>query len=125
MNKTVFAVDDSPTARASIEYTLKKADFNVVLANDGVDALEKLDQSDQKVDLFLFDVNMPRMDGITLIRKVREKDKFKFTPILFLTTESQDSMKMEGKKAGASGWIVKPYDPDQLISLSKRFTGAR
>jgi len=120
--KTVFTVDDSPTARASIEYTLKKADFQVVLATDGVDALETL-ESNPKIDVFLLDINMPRMDGLTLIRKIRELPVYKFTPILFLTTESQDSMKMEGKKAGASGWIVKPFEPDTLVSIISRFTG--
>ena len=125
MKKTIFAVDDSPTARASIEYTLKKAGFEIVLANDGVEALEKIKLNSNIISLFLFDVNMPRMDGITLIRKVREIEKYKFTPILFLTTESQESMKMEGKKAGASGWIVKPYDPEQLVSIAKRFTGEK
>ena len=120
--KTVFAVDDSPTARASIEYTLSKAGFKVELAEDGVLALEKLSSTKDEIDVFLFDINMPNMDGITLIKKVREMNAFKTTPILFLTTESQESKKMEGKKAGASGWIVKPFDPDQLIELMKRFT---
>jgi len=121
--KTVFAVDDSPTARASIEYTLTKAGYNVILAEDGVQALNKIPEHSDSIDMFLFDVNMPNMDGITLIKKVREFDDFKFTPILFLTTESQESKKMEGKSAGASGWIVKPFEPEQLVSLIKRFTG--
>ena len=121
--KTIFAVDDSPTARASIEYTLTKAGYKVELAEDGVKALEKIPQCTDPIEVFLFDVNMPNMDGITLIKKVRELDDFKFTPILFLTTESQESKKMEGKSAGASGWIVKPFEPDQLVSLIKRFAG--
>ena len=122
--KTVFAVDDSPTARASIKYTLEKEGFRVELAEDGVDALKKLDSYTDPVNVFLFDVNMPNMDGITLIKKVRELDKYQFTPILFLTTESQESKKMEGKNAGASGWIVKPFEPDQLTGVIKRFAGA-
>jgi len=121
--KTIFAVDDSPTARASIKYTLERGGYNVELAEDGVIGLEKISKYSDRIDVFLFDVNMPNMDGITLIKRVRELPKHKFTPILFLTTESQESKKMEGKSAGASGWIVKPYDPDQLVSLMKRFAG--
>jgi two-component system, chemotaxis family, chemotaxis protein CheY len=121
--KTIFAVDDSPTARASIEYTLTKAGFKVVLAEDGLIALKKIETFTEDIDVFLFDVNMPNMDGITLIKKVRELDDHKFTPILFLTTESQESKKMEGKAAGASGWIVKPFEPEQLVAVMKRFAG--
>lgn len=121
--KTIFVVDDSPTARASIQYTLDKGGYKVELAEDGVSALNKINAFGGTIDVFLFDVNMPNMDGITLIKKVREIPRFKFTPILFLTTESQESKKMEGKNAGASGWIVKPFDPDQLLGLMKRFTG--
>ena len=121
--KTIFAVDDSPTARASIEYTLTKGGFKVELAEDGLIALNKINQFAGSIDVFLFDVNMPNMDGITLIKEVRKISKHKFTPILFLTTESQESKKMEGKNAGASGWIVKPFEPEQLISLMNRFTG--
>ncbi len=121
--KTIFAVDDSPTARASIEYTLTKAGYKVELAEDGVIALNKIPTCSDPIDVFLFDVNMPNMDGITLIKKVRELDAFKFTPILFLTTESQESKKMEGKAAGASGWIVKPFEPETLISIIERFAG--
>ncbi len=121
--KTIFVVDDSPTARASIQYTLEKGGYKVELAEDGVIALDKVKSYGGTIDVFLFDVNMPNMDGITLIKKVRELPSFKFTPILFLTTESQESKKMEGKNAGASGWIVKPFDPEQLVGLMKRFTG--
>lgn len=122
--KTVFAVDDSPTARASVQFTLSKAGFNVEMAEDGVIALDKITTYSDQIDLFLFDINMPNMDGITLIKKVRELENHKFTPILFLTTESQESKKMEGKAAGASGWIVKPFEPGQLVSVISRFTGA-
>ena len=121
--KTIMAVDDSPTARASIEYTLSKGGFNVEMAEDGVLALDKINKYSGQIDIFLFDVNMPNMDGITLIKEVRKIPKYKFTPILFLTTESQESKKMEGKNAGASGWIVKPFEPEQLVSLMKRFAG--
>lgn len=121
--KKIFAVDDSPTARASVKYTLEGGGYNVELAVDGVDALKKLESISEKIDVFLFDVNMPNMDGITLIKKVREIPKYKFTPILFLTTESQESKKMEGKRAGASGWIIKPYKQDELLGLMNRFAG--
>ncbi len=121
--KTIFAVDDSATARASISYTLKNNGYQVELAVDGMDALKQLDSFNGKIDLFLFDVNMPNMDGITLIKEVRKLSKFKFTPIIFLTTESQESKKMEGKDAGASGWIVKPFEPETFLSVVKRFTG--
>ncbi len=119
--KTIFVVDDSPTARASIEYTLQKAGYFVEMAEDGLIALEKIPASTREIDLFLCDVNMPNMDGITLIKKIREIDKFKFTPVLFLTTESQESKKMQGKEAGATGWIVKPFEPEELTELIGRF----
>ncbi|MGL1891675.1 MAG: response regulator [Spirochaetaceae bacterium] len=119
--KTIFAVDDSVTLRASLNYTLTKAGYDVKLAEDGVIALDKISNYTDKIDCFLFDINMPNMDGITLIKKVREISRFKFTPILFLTTESQESKKMEGKAAGASGWIIKPFDPLTLISTLKKF----
>lgn len=121
--KTIFAVDDSPTARASIEYTLTSAGYKIELAKDGVEAYEKIKRSSAEIDIFIFDVNMPNMDGITLIKKVRELTDYKFTPILFLTTESQNSKKMEGKASGASGWIVKPFESSQLVTLIKRFIG--
>lgn len=121
--KTIFAVDDSPTARASIEYALKKAGFHVIVQEDGPAALEYLQNKGEEISVFILDINMPKMDGLTLIRKIRELGDYKFTPILFLTTESQESMKMEGKKAGASGWIVKPFEPETLVSVIERFAG--
>ncbi len=119
--KTIFAVDDSATARASLKYTLTKASYNVELAEDGLIALNKIKSYENKIDAFLFDINMPNMDGISLIKEVRQISKYKFTPILFLTTESQESKKMEGKKAGATGWIVKPFEPEALTSILERF----
>jgi two-component system chemotaxis response regulator CheY len=118
---TICITDDSSTTRASVEYTLTEANYNVLSSIDGEDCLNKLNCDQPDVDLFIFDVNMPKMDGITLVKEVRKLEKFKFTPILMLTTESQDSIKMEGKKAGASGWLVKPFNPDQLVSIVKRF----
>ena len=119
--KTIFVTDDSPTARASISYVLKEKGYNVILAEDGVDALNKIKETTDSIDLFLCDVNMPKMDGITLVGEIRRLQKCKFTPILMLTTESQESKKMEAKNAGASGWIVKPFEPEQLVSLVGRF----
>lgn len=119
--KTVFVTDDSPTARASISYVLKENGYSVMLAEHGVDAINKIKETDSPIDLFLCDVNMPKMDGITLVGEIRKIQKCKFTPILMLTTESQESKKMEAKNAGASGWIVKPFEPEQLIGLVNRF----
>ena len=119
--KTIFAVDDSITSRTTIEYALTKEGFKVILSEDGDIALKKLKETNEKIDVCIFDINMPNMDGITLIKEVRKLPKYKFTPILFLTTESEMSKKMEGKNAGASGWIVKPFNPDTLIKTINKF----
>ncbi|OQY40836.1 MAG: hypothetical protein B6229_00730 [Spirochaetaceae bacterium 4572_7] len=119
--KTIFVTDDSPTARASISYVLKESGYSVLLAENGVDALTKIKECSNNIELFLCDVNMPKMDGITLVGEIRKIQKCKFTPILMLTTESQESKKMEAKNAGASGWIVKPFEPEQLVGLVSRF----
>lgn len=118
---TIMGVDDSPSMRQMVQFTLKAAGYDVVDAVDGVDALEKI--SGQTIDLFLTDVNMPRMDGITLIKEIRGLPEHKFTPILMLTTESGEDKKSEGKAAGATGWIVKPFNPDQLLSTIQRVLG--
>ncbi len=119
--KTIFVTDDSPTARASISYVLKENGYSVLLAENGVDALNKIKDTNDPIDLFLCDVNMPQMDGLTLVGEIRKIQKCKFTPILMLTTESQETKKMEAKNAGASGWIVKPFEPEQLVGLVSRF----
>lgn len=119
--KTIFVTDDSPTARASISYVLKENGYSVMLAENGVDAVNKIKETDDPIDLFLCDVNMPQMDGITLVGEIRKIQKCKFTPVLMLTTESQETKKMEAKNAGASGWIVKPFEPEQLVGLVNRF----
>src|ERR1700740_2246972 len=111
---TILAVDDSPSMRQMVAFTLKNAGFNVVEAVDGQDAFEKSSQRDY--NLGLTDQNMPRMDGISLTKKLRENPKFTQTPILILTTESSDQMKMAGRAAGATGWLVKAFDPAQLIA---------
>jgi two-component system chemotaxis response regulator CheY len=112
---SILAVDDSASMRQMVSFTLKNAGFNVVLAEDGQDAWEKAVKSD--FNLVLTDQNMPRLDGIGLTRKLREHPKFKNTPILILTTESSDEMKQAGRAAGATGWLVKPFDPAKLIEV--------
>lgn len=113
--KKILAVDDSASMRQMVSFTLKKAGFNVTEAVDGEDALGKA--KGQSFDLVISDVNMPRMDGITLIKNLRGLSEYKFTPMLMLTTESGLDKKTEGKAAGATGWIVKPFNPDQLLSV--------
>ncbi len=115
---TILAVDDSASMRQMVSFTLKAAGFGVIEAVDGEDALSKAKTS--KVDLVLTDVNMPRMDGISLIKELRALPNYKFTPILMLTTESGADKKSEGKSAGATGWIVKPFNPDQLLATIKK-----
>jgi two-component system chemotaxis response regulator CheY len=104
--------------RQMVSFTLKSAGYSVVEAVDGQDAWEKSNKSD--FDLVLTDQNMPRMDGISLTRKLRDNPKFKSTPILILTTESSDQMKQAGRAAGATGWLVKPFDPAKLIEVIKK-----
>ena len=112
MSRKALTVDDSKTMREMVSFTLKGAGFDVIEAEDGVDAIRVL--GDSKVDLIITDVNMPNMDGIELVRRLRSNDNFKFTPILILTTEGDASKKEEGKSAGATGWVVKPFDPEKL-----------
>lgn len=112
--KKILAVDDSASMRQMVSFTLKKAGFDVTDAKDGVDALAIAQNQD--FDLVISDVNMPNMDGITLIKELRGIDKFKYTPMLMLTTESGLDKKSAGKAAGATGWIVKPFNPDQLLA---------
>jgi two-component system chemotaxis response regulator CheY len=117
----ILAVDDSASMRQMVSFTLQGAGYEVVEACDGQDALNKARQN--QVDLVLSDVNMPVMDGITLIKNLRTLPNYKFTPILMLTTESAADKKGEGKAAGATGWIVKPFNPDQLLNTIKKVLG--
>ena len=110
----ILAVDDSASMRQMVSFTLKGAGHEVVEAVDGVDALAKA--QGQKFELVISDVNMPNMDGITLIAELRKIPDFKFIPMLMLTTESTGEKKQQGKAAGATGWIVKPFNPDQLLA---------
>lgn len=116
--KTIMTVDDSSSIRQMVNFTLKNAGYNVLEASDGQDALDKV--KNQSVDMMFIDLNMPRMDGITLIKNVRANPKYKFIPLIMLTTESQDNKKTEGKAAGATGWIVKPFKPEQLLTVIKK-----
>ncbi len=118
MTKTIMTADDSASIRQMVNFTLTQAGYNVVEAVDGVDALEKL--GDNKVDMLITDLNMPNLDGIGLIKEVRAKPEYKFSPIVLLTTESSGEKKVEGKKAGATGWIVKPFKPEQLLAVVKK-----
>ena len=117
----VLAVDDSASMRQMVSFTLKTAGFDVIEAVDGVDALAKA--KDKQVDLVVSDVNMPNMDGIQLIAELRSLPQYKFTPMLMLTTESGGDKKTEGKAAGATGWIVKPFNPDQLVKTVNKVLG--
>lgn len=124
MSKTVLVVDDSATLRMSVEMALQSAGFQVVHARDGREGLEqlnKLKSEGKQLDMIISDVNMPIMDGISFIKEVKNTS-FKFVPILVLTTEREDSKKLEGKKAGASGWLVKPFKPDTLLAVVRKFT---
>ncbi|MFA6011683.1 MAG: response regulator [Desulfobacteraceae bacterium] len=118
MGKKILTVDDSASMRQMVAFTLKGAGYDVVEAVDGKDALAKITGAD--IGMIITDLNMPNMDGIELIRNVRALPGLKFIPIVLLTTESQDSKKKEGKEAGATGWIVKPFKPEQLVSVVKK-----
>lgn len=118
---SILAVDDSSSMRQMVAFTLKGAGYQVVEAADGQEALSKA--KSQKFDLVITDVNMPVMDGITFIRQLRGEPSYKFTPMLMLTTESSMDKKSEGKAAGATGWIVKPFNPDQLLNTVKKVLG--
>ena len=118
---SILAVDDSASMRQMVSFTLKSAGYHVTEAVDGQDAWEKANGSNgRNFDLVLTDQNMPRMDGIGLTRKLREHPKFKSTPILILTTESSDQMKQAGRSAGATGWLVKPFDPAKLLEVIQK-----
>jgi len=121
MGKKIMTADDSASIRQMVSFTLRESGYEVVEACDGKDALEKLGK--QKVDMLITDLNMPNLDGIGLIKGARALAACKFIPIIMLTTESQDSKKQEGKAAGATGWIVKPFKPEQLLAVVKKVLG--
>ena len=121
MAKTILTVDDSLSIRQMVTFTLKSAGYEVLEAVDGMDGLEKAKAN--QIDLVLTDQNMPRMDGLTLVRSLRALPKHRTTPILILTTESTDEMKAQGRAAGATGWLVKPFDPQKLIAVVRKVLG--
>mgnify|MGYP003385795021 FL=1 len=118
MAKTILIVDDSSSVRIVLATTLKSAGYNVIDAVDGEDGLSKL--TGDKIHLIISDVNMPKMDGITMVKKIKALPKYKFTPICMLTTESEESKMKEGKMAGAKAWIVKPFQPAVLLSAVEK-----
>lgn len=118
MSKNILIVDDSESIREVVSFTLENEGYNVLIGVDGKDALRFLDGS--PIDLIITDLHMPEMNGIELIKNVRAMENYKRIPILFLTTESQTSKKMEAKEAGATGWIIKPFVPAKLIDALKK-----
>jgi two-component system chemotaxis response regulator CheY len=118
MTATILTVDDSASMRQMVSFTLKRAGYTVVEAADGVEALNYARTS--TVDLVLTDVNMPNMDGISLVRELRQLQTYKFVPMLMLTTESGQDKKLLGKAAGATGWLVKPFNPEKLLATIEK-----
>lgn len=121
MSKVIMTVDDSASVRQMVSFTLRDAGYEVVEAVDGQDALAK--KSSRPIHMVITDLNMPNLDGIGLIRALRSDPAYRFVPIVLLTTESQAEKKQEGKAAGATGWIVKPFKPEQLLAVVKKVLG--
>ena len=121
MSKRAMVVDDSRSLRQMVAFALQQAGFEVLEADNGEAALKGL--VGQKVNLVISDVNMPIMDGLTFVKKLRTDPAFKFVPVLMLTTEAGETKKAEGKAAGATGWIVKPFNPEQLLATIKKVLG--
>jgi len=119
--KTVLVLDDSPSIRQVVRLTLSRAGYLIVEAADGVQALEKL--GTEHVDLIVSDLNMPKMDGLTFIARLRELPEGKFVPVIMLTTESDDDKKLVAKNLGVQAWFVKPFEPEKLVSIVKRLIG--
>ena len=125
MGKNILTVDDSPTLRASVKFILADAGYNVIQGENGLEGLKKLKEmreNGKRVSLIISDVNMPKMNGIEFLREVKKPDSSdKFTPVIILTTENETSLKQKGKQLGASGWMTKPFKPDLLLSVVKKF----
>ncbi|MBJ2136262.1 response regulator [Paraglaciecola chathamensis] len=121
MSKHILIVDDSASIRQMVEMTLKSAAYQVTTANDGQAGLDLCKK--QQFDFVLTDQNMPRMDGLTLIKLLRGLANYRTTPIVVLTTEAGDDMKAKGRAAGATGWMVKPFDPQKLLAVSSKVLG--
>lgn len=122
MTKSVLIVDDSASIRQVVSLTLKGAGFEVIEACDGQDALNKL--SGQRVHLMISDVNMPNMDGLTFLKEVKTRPEYKFTPVIMLTTESGEDKKNVGREAGAKAWMVKPFQPEQMLAAVNKLVPA-
>lgn len=121
MPKSILIVDDSHSLRISLEASLRTAGFDVTLAKDGLDAVRILD--DRGFDLVITDVNMPQMDGITLTQRLRVDRRHKYTPVLMLTTVSEVERMQQGKEAGVTGWMTKPFNPEILVAVARRLAG--
>lgn len=121
MSKSILIVDDSASIRQVVSLTLKGAGFNVIEACDGRDALAKL--NGQRVHLMISDVNMPNMDGLSFLKEVKSRPEYKFTPVIMLTTESAEDKKMQGQAAGAKAWMVKPFQPQQMLAAVNKLVG--
>lgn len=119
--KTVLVLDDSPSIRQVVRLTLTRAGYQIVEAADGVQALEKV--SAEHIDLIVSDLNMPKMDGLTFVARLRERPDGKFLPVIMLTTESDEDKKLEAKNLGVQAWFVKPFEPEKLVSIVKRLIG--
>ncbi len=118
MAKTILIVDDSSSVRSVVGIALRGAGYHVIEGRDGCDALAQL--TGQKVHLIISDVNMPNMDGITFLKNVKALPAYRFTPVIMLTTESQEAKKREGQLAGAKAWVVKPFQPPVLLSAVEK-----
>ena len=121
MTASILTVDDSPSLRMAIRIALTGAGYDVTEAGDGVEGLNAANSA--QFDMIITDLNMPNMDGLTMIRELRKDPAQCGTPIIFLTTESDDSMKQQAKAAGATGWLVKPFVPEQLIKVARKVLG--
>ncbi|KUL41405.1 response regulator [Actinoplanes awajinensis] len=121
MAKTILIVDDSASVRQVVSIALKGAGYEVITANDGKDALSKL--GGQRIHLIISDVNMPNMDGITFVAEAKKLPAYKFTPIIMLTTESQEDKKKQAQAAGAKAWVTKPFQPEQMLSAVSKLVG--
>lgn len=122
MSKLIMVVDDSASLRQVVTIALSSAGYSVIEASDGRDALGKL--GGQKVHLVISDVNMPNMDGITFLKELKKLPAYKFTPVIMLTTESQEAKKAEGQAAGAKAWVLKPFKPEQMLAAVAKLVAA-
>jgi two-component system chemotaxis response regulator CheY len=120
MTNTILVVDDSASIRQMVAYTFQAEGYTVIEAADGIEGLAKAHARDD-IDLILSDQNMPNMDGLTFVNTLRDHPKYVSTPILMLTTESGESIKMQGRAAGANGWLVKPFNPEKLLAVVRKF----